>query len=351
MVAAESLGGVMKAREDAIKAKAPELAKDGFQAIDRNLRGVTKDIENNKKAPALKLRGDLEKDYRSVELTALKRATLGEAGNARDLAEREGAKEYASRTRGTFDNDMSKAEAFIDANRQDQAGLDKLRTDMTASANHLLKVTRESKATGAPNGETIVLQREAEEQRTMQAQTALAATQADLQAREKELAAARDQTKSLEAQRSFEEKIKGVKSNFASNEADVFQQGNSVIIRLKGLEFDSGTAVIKTSSYNLLNKVRDVVQSFGASNVNISGHTDAVGQAAKNMTLSMQRAQAVQTYMTANLGQGLAGVTIQSEGMGDTQPLASNKTKAGRAMNRRVDVTITPTQGVPATGH
>ena len=339
----EALPGVLQAREDAVKANAPSVAGNDFRAADKDLRSATADIEGNDKARALNKRDKIERDYRAAEFTALKRTYLGQALTAKELAEKEGAAQYARSTLGAFNDKARQSEEFINLHRQDVAGLDNLRTMMTTDADHLLKVTRESKATGSKNGEAIVLKREAEEQRIAATQKALDQTRNELQATEAALAATRSQAESLEAQKTLQDRIKGVKSSFMAKEADVMQQGNSIILRLKGLDFATGSANIKTRDYALLNKVRDVITSFSPASVGIVGHTDGRGKAALNKNLSLERAKAVKTYLEANLGQAV-GVTFgEASGMGDEQPLASNKTAAGRAKNRRVDVTITPT--------
>ena len=70
----------------------------------------------------------------------------------------------------------------------------------------------------------------------------------------------------------------------------------------------------------------------------LSGHTDNAGGAAKNMTLSQERADAVIKYLT---GKGIAATRLTGKGFGDTKPIGDNKTAEGKAMNRRTDVTIT----------
>ena len=337
------LPGVLQAREDAIKAKAPDVAGDDFRAADKELRAVSADIEDNDKVAALKKRGKIEGNYRSAEFTALKRTYLGQAMSTKELAEKEGASQYASKTLSAFNGKVRENDEYISSHRQDKAGLAHLQAVMTTDADHLLKVTRESKATGSKNGEAIVLSREAEEQRVAAAQKALEQTRAELLATEAALAATRTKSDSLEAQKSLQDRIKGVKSSFSAKEADVMQQGSNIILRLKGLDFASGSANIQTHDYALLNKVRDVITSFSPAVVGIVGHTDGRGKASVNKTLSTQRAQAVKTYLEANLGQTAAATFGEVSGMGDEQPLASNKTAAGRAKNRRVDVTITPT--------
>ena len=73
----------------------------------------------------------------------------------------------------------------------------------------------------------------------------------------------------------------------------------------------------------------------------VVGHTDNVGSAAYNDTLSTERALAVSRILIAN---GLPSGRLTYSGQGFNQPIASNSTSAGRAMNRRVEILITPTQ-------
>jgi len=193
----EALPGVLQAREDAVKANAPSVAGNDFRAADKDLRSATADIEGNDKARALNKRDKIERDYRAAEFTALKRTYLGQALTAKELAEKEGAAQYARSTLGAFNDKARQSEEFINLHRQDVAGLDNLRTMMTTDADHLLKVTRESKATGSKNGEAIVLKREAEEQRIAATQKALDQTRNELQATEAALAATRSQAESL----------------------------------------------------------------------------------------------------------------------------------------------------------
>ena len=71
--------------------------------------------------------------------------------------------------------------------------------------------------------------------------------------------------------------------------------------------------------------------------VKLSGHTDNVGKAAKNLQLSKDRATSVRTYL---VNKGVDAANIESEGFGSSKPIASNNTAAGRAKNRRVEVSL-----------
>ena len=74
--------------------------------------------------------------------------------------------------------------------------------------------------------------------------------------------------------------------------------------------------------------------------VTVTGHTDNTGTAGYNQNLSERRAQSVASVLRSG---GVSGGRIDVMGAGESQPIATNQTAAGRALNRRVDITITPT--------
>lgn len=102
------------------------------------------------------------------------------------------------------------------------------------------------------------------------------------------------------------------------------------------LEFETGKDVIKQKSYVSLNGLAQLLKDKGYG-LNVAGHTDNVGSAEFNQTLSLKRAEAVKAYL---LNKGIDGSKIQTEGFGMSKPIADNKTAAGRQKNRRVEMTI-----------
>lgn len=102
---------------------------------------------------------------------------------------------------------------------------------------------------------------------------------------------------------------------------------------LNGIQFESGNAKIKNTSYGILNQIVKVMNENPEYKLDIAGHTDNSGNSAKNQKLSEDRANAVKSYI-ANKGVDASRMT--ASGFGDSQPVASNKTKAGKALNRRV---------------
>ncbi len=127
---------------------------------------------------------------------------------------------------------------------------------------------------------------------------------------------------------------------FSEDQAQVFRQGNNVIIRLYGLSFPVGKADIEPKYYPLLGSVQDAVNLFDNAKVIIEGHTDAQGGDKINQELSEKRATSVREYMLAATDLGASGIT--ATGYGESRPVANNETAEGRAKNRRIDVVIEP---------
>ena len=106
---------------------------------------------------------------------------------------------------------------------------------------------------------------------------------------------------------------------------------------LNGIEFESGKDVIKRTSNKILDEVATIMIENPAYQLFIYGHTDNSGNAAKNQTLSEERANAVKNYLIAK---GVAASRLEAQGFGQDQPIADNKTAAGRAKNRRVEFIV-----------
>ena len=136
----------------------------------------------------------------------------------------------------------------------------------------------------------------------------------------------------------MDEKIARIRSLFSSQEAKIVYESNNLIIRLYGLNFPSGQAIIQPEYFSLLTKVQKAIQEFPDKYILIEGHTDALGSPETNRILSEKRAAAVQEYLMANMD--LKDQQITHYGLGDQRPIASNKTVDGRAMNRRIDIVI-----------
>ena len=106
----------------------------------------------------------------------------------------------------------------------------------------------------------------------------------------------------------------------------------------KKILFLSGKAELSTLSYSSLNELAALLKEHTSWKVTIEGHTDSVHSAIGNMLLSQRRADAIKQYL---VNKGVAAARLSAIGYGDTRPLADNKTQAGRAMNRRVEIVVT----------
>lgn len=106
-------------------------------------------------------------------------------------------------------------------------------------------------------------------------------------------------------------------------------------VATQGILFDTGSDRIKPESTPTLQEIADMLTTHGDLRITIEGHTDNVGNAAANRTLSEQRAAAVKTYLVAK---GIDAGRIESAGLGDTKPAAPNATPEGRQQNRRVEL-------------
>lgn len=109
------------------------------------------------------------------------------------------------------------------------------------------------------------------------------------------------------------------------------------IVTLPGLFFDSGKSALKAGARNTLSKIADQLRVNDQFTVTIEGHTDSVGSDALNQSLSEKRAEAVRSYL---LSRGIPAGRMTVTGLGETSPVATNDTPAGRQQNRRVELVI-----------
>lgn len=107
---------------------------------------------------------------------------------------------------------------------------------------------------------------------------------------------------------------------------------------MTGVQFETGKATLIKKTTPILDEVAKVMLANPSYMLAVNGHTDNVGDPAKNLKLSQDRALAVKAYL---MGKGVAENRLTSNGYGDTQPKASNATAKGKALNRRTDFVIT----------
>jgi len=115
-----------------------------------------------------------------------------------------------------------------------------------------------------------------------------------------------------------------------------YEAADSAQIVLEGINFDTGKATIRAESFPRLDGVVEYLAHKRAARIEISGHTDNVGNPKTNKALSQKRAQACRDYL---ISKGIDGGRVEAKGYGDERPIAPNDTEAGRQKNRRIEAT------------
>jgi len=376
-VARTSMADVIKRREMARKAGAAEL--EGYPQAERSFFRLTKEIENNNLDYALRNKEKVKNSFRDLEIAAIKRNVLGEVRVTLNEADRLGAKKYAPKAYADAVQKLNATDAFITENPYEVEEMTRQAQEALFYARRSVELTRQSKKIQAMNSEQIALWIEdilyqTEEQlnapdmrdQTFDVQlqningsivaaqknqdflnTKIKEQQDDIEAlkdrvfelegKSRQEQVAREQ---LEAEKKFNEKFENIQNSFDREEAEVYRQGDQLVIRLRGMQFPIGKAVIMPENYALLSKVQLAIRSFNDPEVIVEGHTDSTGSTDVNQQLSQERATAVKEYLVSN--DTLPGSSVLAVGYGSTRPLMSNETAEGRAVNRRIDVIITP---------
>ncbi|WP_140908773.1 OmpA family protein [Cognatiluteimonas lumbrici] len=134
-----------------------------------------------------------------------------------------------------------------------------------------------------------------------------------------------------------------LRRELAGTGVDVVRQGDNITLNMPGnITFAFDSSNLQSQFYPVLNNVADTLNEYNQTVIEVAGHTDSVGTDAYNQTLSEQRARSVANYLSSR------GVSMQRMivvGAGESRPIASNSTDAGRAQNRRVEITIVPITG------
>jgi outer membrane protein OmpA-like peptidoglycan-associated protein len=177
-------------------------------------------------------------------------------------------------------------------------------------------------------------QQQQQMQQQMQAQQQQAA---QLQQQSAQQAAELEKTKAELAERDAEARTLRMQQELARLAATKSEQ-RGLVVTLPGIFFDTGKATLKAGAKNTLGKIADQLKGNGDVHIAIEGHTDSVGSDEKNMELSEKRANAVRDYL---VNTGLPADRVSASGKGEADPVASNKTAAGRLQNRRVELVIT----------
>ena len=121
------------------------------------------------------------------------------------------------------------------------------------------------------------------------------------------------------------------------------QQDQLLVAFPSDVLFDVDSRSLSPGAFTRLNQLAETLKRHPQSQLVVKGHTDGTGSETHNLRLSEDRANAVKTYLIA---QGVTAQRITALGFGESMPLATNQTEAGRQQNRRVEIEIRPTNDI-----
>jgi outer membrane protein OmpA-like peptidoglycan-associated protein len=120
----------------------------------------------------------------------------------------------------------------------------------------------------------------------------------------------------------------------------IVRDGDKINLVMPGnITFASNSSNINSNFTSVLDSVSLVLEEYNQTIIVVSGHTDSSGSAQHNQKLSEDRAGSVANYLR---GQKILSDRLETVGFGETQPVVTNKTAAGRELNRRVEITLLP---------
>ena len=111
-----------------------------------------------------------------------------------------------------------------------------------------------------------------------------------------------------------------------------------MVITILAVNLFTPATEVSSSGKGILDQVGGFLKKYPAASVQVRGHTDSTGSESTNRTVSEKRANKVREYLVAY--QNVNPSQITAEGLGPSQPAASNATEAGRALNRRVEIAV-----------
>jgi outer membrane protein OmpA-like peptidoglycan-associated protein len=122
------------------------------------------------------------------------------------------------------------------------------------------------------------------------------------------------------------------------------QTERGLVMTMRGVLFASGSAQLQPGAERALGEVAGLLNDFPDRGIAVEGHTDSVGSDAYNQGLSERRAQSVASFLRSR---GVAAPRVESRGLGEAMPVASNDDGAGRQANRRVEIVLADASKTP----
>lgn len=374
-LAVVTFSSVLEARDDAAAANAKDFAGALWQDAELEFAEASAKLEDGNVNTAKSSGQKAEDLYREAELAAVKANYLDETRRLIAQAKKEKVKKYAPVTLQNAQDLLDKAETALSENRYDTdepRNLARRAKDEALHAIYLASILKPVKDKDvsleafalaaekpmsriasevdlvarfdqgyAPVADGVImrigdLQSMANENTDRGYQ--IIDLKEEIATLEGELGKQSDRLLAQEEQRA---RFKQLDNMFDAEDAEIFTQGQSVLIRLTGLNFNPGSSQIEADYFGVLRKVQNAIRLFPEMSVAIEGHTDSFGSDALNLTLSEDRAASVRSYLLANMDD-ISESVVSAIGYGEARPVANNESPDGRARNRRIDVVLVP---------
>lgn len=369
-----TFGSTIKARNDAKSAKSKQLAKEIWLKAEKRFKSAAVSLETGRISSARKKGTEAEDIYREAELISIQSSYLSEARRYIARAKREKVARQAPSTLQQAEVLLRKAERELSSNRYDADYPRSLAKQALYQAKHsifladYIKQLKKRDVTtehllldmeqplilisdtldmvsefdegfeaAAVKINTEVARLKVDSREYLELRAKLEKLEIDYDTLEGRLGVKSNRTARHASQR---EKVKSINAMFSPQEAEVFMQGDNIVIRATGVSFPPGSAKVKNRDF--LRRLQQVFTVFKNYRVVVEGHTDSFGSDSTNLLLSFDRATAVRNYFVANVG-GLSDSNSDVRGYGETRPVANNETPSGRAKNRRIDLVFMPT--------
>lgn len=360
------LTDVLQSRDRAYAAGAATLQKDAISDLDNKLKKSASLVEKGDVEKVKQLRPELLAGYQQLELATLKQGTVELAKSAIATAKEQGAKKLAPITLARAEEQMGLANTILDVDRSQTAKAEvhakraKWYAEQSASITETVKDFERRDY----SMEDVVLWHQQQlgivnqplgielpfNESSDKAALSIKSAVSNLVNESAQLKVARDKVGkqiemtekerqiALQNERDDKQKFDRVQAMFTANEANVFRQGQNVLISAQGFVFPSGQSEIQTVNFPLMNKIIQAIKIFPGARIEVIGHTDSTGDDNVNQVLSNTRAEKVAKFLV-EVGETTPS-KITSRGFGESRPVATNETLAGRAENRRVEINI-----------
>ncbi|ADC61561.1 OmpA family protein [Allochromatium vinosum] len=284
-----------------------------------------------------------ERDQRLTELQTVLETARAEAGDEARKTERLAAAESRiQELESSLETVRAEAE---EARTTLNAALEQARARL-AELQQAAETTAqdENQALTEATARIAALEAELEQARAQDGDAeALSAAQARIDALEAELETARQSVQpeapSADQSEAAAElaRLRALQTRFAQLNGTFTERGLLLSLAESELSFPTGRATLPTGELASLERIAELLKAHPELTARIEGHTDSLGSAALNQSLSLQRAEAVRQALVER---GVDGGRLSAEGLGPTRPIADNATAEGRGKNRRVEVYI-----------